>query len=165
MQKFVKWSLLGCLSAAFAGSALAATTDATTFQVKITITESCDIHTTAATAVDFGSVVRSVAASQATGGLKVNCSSGTPYTIALDNGSNYDTTNSVRRMINGSNYIAYGLYRTTGTTAPWNALTANLYSGTGTGAVVNVPVYGTVSGSTNVPAGTYIDTVTATLTY
>ena len=160
MRKTFKLGLLGCFLAGFAVAASAGT-DTTTFQVKITITESCDIHTTAATDVDFGSVARSATASQATGALNVNCTNGTAYSIGLNNGANYNTT---RRMTDGTNFIGYGLYRSSGTTQPWDDA-SNLYSGTGTGSTQSVSVYGTVSGSTNVPAGSYADTVTATVTY
>ena len=87
-MRLIKTSLLALVIAA-AGTALPAqaATDTTTFNVKIVITESCDIHTTAATDVDFGTHARSTTAQQtATGTLTVNCTDGTPYNIGLDNG-------------------------------------------------------------------------------
>lgn len=163
MNKLCKLALLAAAAGAMMG-AHAAGSDSTTFQVKITITETCTISTTAPTDVDFGSNVRSATVAQATGVLNVNCSNGTPYKIGLGSGNYYDGTN--RRMKDaGTNYIAYGLYRTSGTTDVWDNSGTNMYSATGTGSAQAVNVYGTVSGSTNVPAGNYADTITATISY
>lgn len=153
----------------FAGAAGAAT-DTTTFNVKIVITESCDIHTAAATDVDFGSHARSAGQWDATGSLVVNCSQGTPYTIALNAGSNSSSATASatnRRMTDGTNFVPYGLYRDAARSEFWgDVVGTDVLSGTGTAASVNVPVYGRVlAASTNVPAGTYSDVVTATITY
>lgn len=157
-------ALLAATSQAFAA------TDTTSFQVKIVITESCDIHTVAASDMDFSSHARSTGPWDATSNLTVNCSSGTPYTIAMNNGLNpsgatVSATN--RRMVNGANFVPYGLYRDSGRTLLWgNTTGTDTLAGTGTNAAVLVPVYGRVlAASTNVAAGTYLDTVTATITY
>jgi spore coat protein U-like protein len=162
-----KLRLAAIIGAAFFLSMPArADTDSTTFLVKITISESCDIHSTAPTNVDFGSNFRAVSVSEGVGALAVLCTQGTPWAIALDNGSHYDSTNSVRRMADSgaTNFVAYGLYQSSGTSTPWNAV--NTKSGTGTGTTSAVPIYGTVpSGADNVPAGNYSDSVTATITF
>lgn len=159
---------MGVISVAHAG------TDTTNFQVKITITESCDIKTTAATDVDFLSHVRSSASNSldATGNLSVNCSKGTPYTIALDMGKNSSAgvaSDVNRRMVLGTNYVAYGLYRDAGRTQLWGNVTGaggDVLAGTGSATAQNIPVYGRVqAGAINVPAGTYVDTVQATISY
>ncbi|HEY0200769.1 MAG TPA: spore coat U domain-containing protein, partial [Burkholderiaceae bacterium] len=167
--KSVRWGVLPMLVLSSAAGAYAAT-DSTTFKVKITITESCDIHTTAATDVDFGSHARSTGLWDAAGNLVVNCSQGTPYNIGLNEGLNSTAVTASatnRRMALGGNYVPYGLYRDSGRTQFWgNVIGTDALTGTGTAANVNVPVYGRVpSASTNVPAGTYVDTVTATITY
>lgn len=59
--------------------------------------------------------------------------------------------------------IAYELFKVSGGTA-WDNKD-NLYSATGSGTVQTIPVVAKLSGSTNVPAGNYADTVTATVTY
>lgn len=157
-------ALLACCSQAFAA------TDTASFQVKIVITESCDIHTVAATELDFGTHARSTGNWDAASNLTVNCSVGTPYTIAMNNGVNFSSTtvsDTNRRMISGGNYVPYGLYRDGGRSLLWGSTTgSNTVGGNGTGAAVLVPVYGRVlAASTNVPAGTYLDTVVATITY
>lgn len=153
-----------------AGSALAATTS-TQFNVTITITESCTFSTTA-TDVAFGNVVRQTAQT-ATGNLYVTCTNGTPYTIALNNGSHSSgttTTATSRRMYSSatSSYVPYGLYTGSTLATVWGDGTnsTGTVGGTGTAAQQTVPVYGQVAAaSTNVAAGSYSDVVTATITY
>ena len=149
--------------------------DTETFQVRITITESCAFSTsTSATDVDFGTVPRSTEPADATGSLVVDCTPGTPFEIGLNNGLNPATgataraTANNRRMTDGNgNYIPYGLWYDAAHTNPWGAPeNGQAYAGTGTGEGQNIPVYGEVpAGATNVPRGTYSDTVTATLTF
>jgi len=149
--------------------------DTDTFQVRVTVTESCSFSTsTAATDVDFGTVPRSTDPADATGSLVVDCTPGTPFEIGLNNGLNPATgataraTATNRRMTDGEgNYIPYGLWYDAGHTNPWGvAELGQAYSGTGTGEGQTIPIYGKVpAAATNVPQGTYSDTVTATLTF
>lgn len=150
-----------------------AATDSTTFKVKIVIKESCTISTTAPTDVDFGTVTRDSATANydAAGKLNVNCSDGTPYAIGLTGGANSTGTASSpvagdRRMKHASltEYVPYDLYQDASRATFWGNTTASKLSGTGTGASVAVPVYGRLT-DVNFPAGTYEDTVTATVTY
>ena len=173
MRNWVRLAVLpmvamGVISVAHAGS------DTTSFQVKITITESCDIKSTAATDVDFLSHVRSSASNSldATGNLSVTCSKGTPYAIALDMGKNPvpgATSDVNRRMVLANNYVPYGLYRDAGRTQLWGNVAGaggDTLTGTGSAAAQSIPVYGRVqAGAINVPAGTYVDTVQATISY
>ena len=160
--------VMGAVSVAHAG------TDATNFQVKITITESCDIKSIAATDVDFLSHARSSATSSldAAGNLSVNCTKDTPYAIALDMGQNSTAavaSSANRRMVLTGNYVPYGLYRDAGRTQLWGNVAGaggDTLTGTGTAGAQNIPVYGRVlAGAINVPAGTYVDTVKATISY
>ena len=151
-----------------------AATDTTTFKVKLTITESCTISTPAATDVDFGSQVRATAAVNlnVSGKLNINCSAGTPYTVGLNGGINTSgtigsPTAGQRRMKHSSaaTYVPYELYQVTGGTTFWgNTAGTDTVAGTGTGATVALSVFGKLT-STDAPAGTYEDTVTATITY
>lgn len=164
-------ALLSAVAFGAMGAAQAAT-DTKTFQVKLTITESCVISATAPTDVDFGSQARATAAVafDAAGALNVNCSAGTPYTIGLNGGANNTGTTATptagsRRMLSGAaNYVGYELYQNSTRATFWGNATGSWLGGTGTGASVSVPVYGRVV-SANAPAGAYVDTVTATITY
>lgn len=165
--------LLAAAIALATGPGLAQDTE--TFEVRITVTESCAFSTsTSATDVDFGTVPRSTQPADATGSLVVDCTPGTPFEIGLNNGLNPATgasaraTASNRRMTDGNgNYVPYGLWYDASHTSPWGAAeNGQAYSGTGTGDGQNIPVYGEVpAGATDVPRGTYSDTVTATLTF
>ncbi|MEH6413971.1 Csu type fimbrial protein [Pseudomonas sp. CGJS7] len=155
------------LALAATGPALAAV-DNTNLNVTITITSVCDIHTVASLPVNFGSVASTATNVDQQGQLTVNCTPGTAYTIALDNGQNGTDVNS-RKMASGANLIPYQLYRAAarGAGDVWGSTTGvggNVLAGSGTGAAVNVPVYGRTP-SANFPVGTYNDVVVATITY
>jgi outer membrane usher protein len=159
--------LAAALAALIAGAASAAT-DTTTFNVKIVITSSCDIHTVAATDVDFGSQPSTATNVDNQGALNLSCTPGTAYTVALDNGQNGTDVNS-RKMANGANLVPYQLYRAAarGAGDVWGSTTGaggNVLAGSGTGSTVSIPVYGRVP-SANFPAGSYNDVITATVTY
>ena len=165
-------TLLGALVLFAAGSGSALAQSVTDFEVRITITEACEFSSSAPTDVDFGTVARSVNPADAAGALLVDCTVGTPYSIALDAGQN--STAAVasannRRMVLAGQFVPYGLYRDAGRTQFWGDVagaSGNVLVGAGTGTAQNVPVYGRVpTGSTNVPAGIYVDVVQATLTF
>lgn len=153
---------LPLLAIAASGAANAAE-DSAEFQVRIEILESCTISATAPTDIDFLSHTRSTNAPvTAQGTLTVNCSKGTPYEIGLDAGMNAES--GARRMSNGAHYVPYELFKDTGYSKPWGNDAANMQSGFGTATDQALTVYGKVS-STNFPAGTYVDTVTARVVY
>ncbi|WP_250479899.1 MULTISPECIES: spore coat U domain-containing protein [unclassified Caballeronia] len=154
-------------SAALLAAPVNAATDTTSFGVKITITSTCDIHSTPATDVDFGTVSSTATNVDQAGTLNIKCTKGTTYKIALDNGQNADTGGQRRmKQVSGSNtyYVNYNLYQNSGRTTAWGAAVADSYAGSGTGANQSISVYGRVPDA-NVQAGSYTDTVTATVTY
>lgn len=156
------------LTALAIAAAANAATDTTTFDVKLTITSTCDIHTTAATDVNFPNSASTATNVDAAGNLVVNCTPSTAYTIALNKGV-HGADVTTRSMSNGAALVPYQLYRAAARTAAdiWGETTGaggNVYSGTGIGANQSVPVYGRVP-SANFPAGSYSDTITATVTY
>lgn len=156
------------VAAGFAGTANAATATSN-FQAKIVITESCAFSTTGASDVDFGTKARSAGGNEDDNGtLVVNCTTGTPYNIGLSAGAYTGATVTTRRMSFGANSIPYSLYRDAARTLNWgNTVGTDTLTGTGNGANQTVTVFGRVAGgaNVNVPAGTYVDTITATITY
>ncbi|MES1978559.1 MAG: spore coat U domain-containing protein [Pseudomonadota bacterium] len=162
MNKAFRASLISAACLAAFGAASAAT-DTTNMTVKITVTATCDIHTVAPTDVDFGSVASTATNVASTGGvLSVKCTTGTPYTIGLDNGLNFSTT---RQMKNGTaNFVGYGLFRDAAFATAWGSTVPLSASGTGNGANQNFTVYGRVPSAASA-AGAYTDTVVATVTY
>ena len=104
-----------------------------------------------------------------TGSVSTTCTNGSSVTITLGEGTNKDTTSTaavpVRRMISGANYLSYQLYQDSGASTVWGDTAATGVTVTGTGAAVATNVYGVVTAGQNVPAGSYADTVLATVTF
>lgn len=69
----------------------------------------------------------------------------------------------LRQLASGASRLAYFLYRDSGHTTVWG--NAGVAAPTGTGAGVTNTVYGRVTAGQNKPAGSYTDTVVATITY
>lgn len=150
--------------AAFPASAATTTSSLT---VNATVTANCSVSTTA---VSFGNInVLSGTNTDATGGLSVTCTNGTAWSASADAGLGTGASLSTRKMASGANLLNYALYTDSARTIVWGdaatAATAK-FSGTGTGAAQASTIYGRVaSGQTSVPAGSYADTVTVTVTY
>ena len=127
--------------------------------VSATITATCS---TATSAVNFGAVA-SGSGAVTTGSVDVTCTSGTPYTIALNEGLYHDGTD--RRISDGTEFLVYTLLDN-GSTLPWGdgTLNGDTVGGTGTGAVQSYTVDAALTGAAVTP-GTYTDTVTVTVTY
>lgn len=143
--------------------------------VTASVTANCTISTAAAVAFGAYDPVVTNAASPlvATGTISVTCTTGASTTVTLSEGTNHDTGSStaaapVRRMTDGAgtpSYLSYQLYSETTRTTVWGdtPLTGLAYSGVGTQE--SITVYGRVAAGQNVPAGSYTDTVVATITF
>lgn len=148
--------------------------------VSATVAQKCIVS---ASAVGFGAydpvVTNASTALTATGSLAVTCTkSSTSITIGLGLGANAD--GSTRRMVaGGTNYLTYELYHPSATTANaacsfpgttvWGTAGPNLFTPTGTtwgaAAAQTFNVCGSVAGGQDVPAGSYSDTIVATITF
>ncbi|AYO53236.1 Csu type fimbrial protein [Acinetobacter wuhouensis] len=130
------------------------------FRVQVHIKESCNISSQGASNLDFGTVNRSADSLSAQGNLNITCTQGTPYTIALK---------SDRKMLNQATsgaVIPYTLYQDANQSIVWGFDSNQSYTNTGIGANQNIPVWGKVAKQdTNVPSGSYSDTVTAVVSY
>jgi len=150
----------------FAWPALAQSNTSTDLTVSATVTSNCSLTTSA---VAFGNVnTLSGSNVDATGGITVTCTSGTPWTASADAGDGSGATMLVRRMTAGSNTLAYTLYTNSTRTTVWGngTGTTGTITNTGTGAAQAVAIYGRVpSGQGSVPAGSYSDTVSVTISY
>lgn len=156
-------------AAAFAVAAVPASAASTTSSLTVdaTVTANCSVTTTA---VSFGSVnVLSGTNADAPGGLSVTCTNGTAWSASADAGVGTGASLATRKMASGANLLNYALYTDSARTTVWGdaATTATVkFSGTGTGAAQASTIYGRIaSGQTSVPAGSYADTVTVTVTY
>ncbi len=159
------------LAALLVGTTLGtqAATDTVQFNVTITITSTCDIHTGPTTNMSFNSVASTATNVTSSSTLTVNCTNQTPYTIALDNGL-HGGAGPVRAMQGGTGgtyTVAYQLYQDSAHSQIWGSTTgtgANVYAGTGSGAAQALNVYGLVPSANSSP-GSYNDTITATVSY
>jgi len=151
-----------------AAPVLAASPASNTFQVTATIASSC---TVSGSALNFGGSIDPLATAtpiDATSTLSVVCTNTTPYTVALNAGVNAGGASnfSTRRMKSGSNTLGYQLYLDAGRSTVWGDGTASsTSSGTGTGSVQNLTIYGRLPSLANVVPGAYTDTVTVTVSY
>lgn len=100
----------------------------------------------------------------AAGMLGVTCTSGTAYTVGLNNGLT-GTGPTARRMTLGNQAVTYGLYKNAARSEPWGNSGGQLVTGTGAGATQNLSVYGRVPPQATPSPGTYSDTVVVTVTY
>ncbi|WP_180078786.1 MULTISPECIES: spore coat U domain-containing protein [unclassified Acinetobacter] len=156
MKNFITTALLLSSGVFIAGQTNASTKAAdTTFQVKIEVVSTCAIS---ATDIDFDKVNSGIAATDKTGNLNVTCTSQTPYSVGLS------SSGKMTHTTDPTSSIAYQLFKASSDTAEWDN-DNNRYSATGSGSVQTIPVVAKLSGSTNVRAGNYADTVTATVTY
>jgi spore coat protein U-like protein len=135
------------------------------FSVTATVQRTCFITATPTT-LDFGSVGLLNTARNGTSTISVQCVSGTPYKVGLDGGLHSGSDISARRMAQGTNSVAYQLYRDAARTLVWgNTPGSDMVAATGTGSPQILTVYGQVPAQPTPPAGTYQDTVVVSVTY
>ena len=137
-----------------------------TLTVSMIVTNDCQIT---APNISFGSAPVISGFTAVTGQtINIACTKGSAYTVGLSDGQNPLSAGGRRRMISGSNYLAYDIFKSAGTTR-WGSVGAarrasstaevNPGNGSGTGSQVfnyNAKIY---SDQTTPPAGTYLDNV------
>jgi spore coat protein U-like protein len=132
-----------------------------------TISNNCTISAGSLAFGPYDPVVANAAANlDGTGTVTIACTKGATTTIALDLGAN--ASGSTRRLTDGSsNYLSYEIYQDSGRSTVWGSSGAALYTPAAapSNAVRNVTAYGRVSSNQDSPAGTYNDTVTATVNF
>jgi spore coat protein U-like protein len=163
---------LGLLAwGAVAAGPAQAETATSNLSVTATITNNCIISTSD---VAFGAydpiVAHASSALNGTGTVTVTCTSGASAIITLGQAShaNPSSTDAVpkRRMHNsGSSKLSYFLYSNAGWTTVWGNTAGTGVAHTGIGTATAMTVYGQVTAGQNVAAGSYSDTVVATVTF
>ncbi len=132
--------------------------------------------TATATSVAFGTYnPMSATADTSTGTISVRCTAtGSPETVSLVVSLSTGLSGSYtpRRMFSGANPMDYNLFFSTAYTQIWGDGTAGTFRGTasitprpGNPATANGTVYGRVPALQNVAAGSYLDSITMTVTY
>lgn len=138
----------------------------TSLTVNMTVSNDCTIT---APNIAFGSAPVISAFTPVTGQtINLACTKGSAYTVGLSDGQNAVSVGGRRRMISGSNYLAYDIFKSAGTTR-WGSVGAarrassdaevNPGNGLGTGSQIfnyNAKIY---TDQTTPPAGTYLDNV------
>jgi spore coat protein U-like protein len=159
-------ALLIAASVSFASGT--ATSD---LSVSASVADNCTISTSA---LAFGSYdpISANASSDLdnTGSVSVTCTSGASANVTLGQGSNADTGSTdaapLRRMADGSShYLSYSLFSDTNRSTAWGNTSGTGVDHTGTGSSASLTVYGRITAGQNVPAGSYSDTVVATVTF
>lgn len=140
-----------------------------TFQVLITINGTCAVLTT--TDINFGTKTPSGGADvyNQAGSIGVQCTNGLDFNVGLDGGSTKQDVDN-RAMLGPNNMeISYTLSSSSYGGSNWGNSSPSWYSGTGLGLgssyEITIPVYARATLQGNEPAGTYRDTVTATLSF
>jgi spore coat protein U-like protein len=146
-------------------------TDTSNFAVSATVAASCTVD--ASGGLDFGAYdpivtnANSGSDAEQAGTINTTCTNGATATLTLDQGANADDGSTdeapLRRMKDGTDFLDYQLYTDSEHTTVWDNTTGQ--SVTGTGASSPTTVYGVITKGQNVPAGSYTDTVVATITF
>ncbi|HET6474067.1 MAG TPA: spore coat U domain-containing protein [Pseudomonadales bacterium] len=152
---------------ALAGTAQGAT-KMTTFQVSATVVKNCVMSAAAMNLGTFDGTNNLTGSSN----ISINCTAGTPFTVDLNAGSS--GSYAMRTLKSATDTLNYNLYTTSGYTTVWGDKTGATGQGNGTGAgmaagqVQTLTVFGRLLATDNPQsfgAGTYTDTITATITY
>lgn len=146
-----------------------AATSTTTFNVTASVASACIIS---ASTLGFGNYNPTLgAALNGSSTVTVTCTTGTTYNVGLDQGTGTGATVTTRfmtRVSGGTQVIAYSLYQNNARTTVWgNTIGTNTVTGTGTGVAQPLTVFGQIfaSNPTTLPVASYLDTITATVTY
>lgn len=144
-------------------------TTGNSFQAQATVVSSCQIS---GTTLNFGNTIDALVSAtplDAYSTLSVVCTNTTPYTVALNAGTNAGGASNfgARKMKSGSNTLSYQLYLDSGRSTVWGDGTASssTSSGNGTGSTQTLTIYGRLPSLANVIPGSYTDTVTVTVSY
>ena len=157
---------LAIVAVGFTPVASAATATAN-LGVSATVTNNCLISTAALAFGSYDPVVANASTDlDGTGTVTVSCTKGSTATIGLGLGSN--ASGSVRRMKDATtNYLTYELYQDAGRTTVWGDAGAGLLSPVAapSKAARNFTVYGRVTSNQDAAAGSFTDTVVATVNF
>ena len=149
----------------FGGRTFAATAVAD-LAASATVVNNCSITTAALAFGPYDPVVANVSTNlDGTGRVSIACTKGSTATVALGSGSN--ASGSTRRLSDGSsNYLSYELYQDSGRSTVWNGGSGTLTPAPAPSKVArDFTVYGRIVGNQDVPAGSYSDTVVATVNF
>lgn len=167
----MKRVLKSLLLAGAALAVLAAARPAEAQQITITANVPATCRFTNSATIAFGSydpvVANATVNATQTGTITLQCTKGTNFTVAIDNGGNFTTT---RRMAGPlgppAEFLNYELYQDGGHTQRWGStLGTDLVTGTSVSMAPNVhTVYAMIPAAQDVAVGAYQDVVNVTVT-
>ncbi len=159
-------AVIGVLLIGSTNVAQAAEPKSAELAVSASISGNCTISTVAVGFPTYDPIVtHATAADNSTSGsVTIACTKNTAASIGLGQGLNYSGSN---RMSDGaSNYLTYGLFQDGSHNLPWTDSGLGLQSITPTSKdPITYTVYGSIPGNQDLPAGTYNDTVLATVNF
>lgn len=133
----------------------------TSFTITVTVVNTCTIG---ASALSFGNYSGALVNAQST--ITVNCTNRALYYVGLNAGVSTGATVTTRKMVSGTNTLGYALFSNSARTTNWgNTVGTDTVVGTGIGSAQALTVYGQIPGGQYPRPGSYLDTVTATITY
>ncbi len=157
-------SIVAASMLAISGVSANAATATGSLSVSVTIAATCAVSNVVNVA--FGSQTTLTSAVNAAGSFDVNCSNGVAYNTVI--GASANANGTQRRMVGAvstSSYINYNLYSDAGRTIAFPTSGAGI-SGSGTGAVQTVNIYGQIPVvAVTPPNDSYSDSVTITVNY
>lgn len=166
LSSLVAFCVIGSLqiAPAFAGS------DSDSLDVSASVSAVCTIS---AAPMSFGAydpiVANASSALTAQSDITVQCTDGAAASIVLGLGQNSDAgtdDDPKRRMSDGgTELLSYGLFSDAGHSVIWGNSSNSDVEHTGTGAAAQLSVFGSIPGGQNVKAGSYSDTVLATINF
>lgn len=123
--------------------------------------------------VNFGTVnpLNTVNTNISSNNITVRCTKGAPWAVGLSNGSNYSSPNRRMKSTASTSYLPYQIYTNSSRTSLWlnptgTTPTPNNQNGTGTGGQQILTGYYTLFLPQSLAtAGSYSDTITATINY
>lgn len=147
------------------GTGSKSATGAFPFTATAVVAPRCSAYVT--TDLDFGSIAGSINRNvDSIATLSMACTNRTAWNVGLGDGLN--AANGVRRMKHSTSaiYINYGLYHDSARSIQWGSTVGtDVLSGIGNGNTQTLTVYGRVPTGQTPIAGSYSDTVVATITY
>jgi spore coat protein U-like protein len=141
-----------------------AATSSVTMTVSTTVDTAC---TVAVDAVNFGTIVVTPTPDiDVVSTVRLRCSLGVAWEVAMLDGSNASGANRRMRRTDGSaNYISYRLFRNAAYTQQWRSSPGQTVSGAGTGTLQTLPLYARVLSGQTPLSGAYLDVMTAELRF
>ncbi len=166
MKKWIAMISIGTMSLII-GKTSSALTASGNLAASLQVAATCQISDGS---LDFGSyepiATNSVAALDGVGGFSLACTRGATAKIALGNGLyNAHASGTSRAMSAAGYYLSYELYTDAARSVIWNDANRVNYASLSKNTIKQIAVYGRIPGGQNVPAQSYSDSVTITVSF